>query len=127
MWLAHRTVSGGAPDCPVCHRKQPAPTVVWWLRAINTPNHHHHKHPSFLKFQFNTRASAFTFRHKSKDQSLSKSPKSFQPPSDLRECLSVFFVLLLLGSLSSFLILVPKRLVIKARDTKCVVVLAGSK
>jgi hypothetical protein len=19
MWLAHRTVSGGAPDCPVCH------------------------------------------------------------------------------------------------------------
>jgi hypothetical protein len=38
----------------------------------------------------------------------------------------VFFALLLLGSLSSFLILVPKRLVIKARDTKCVVVLAGS-
>jgi hypothetical protein len=30
-------------------------------------------------------------------------------------------------SLPSFLILVPKRLVIKARDTKCVVVLAGSK
>jgi hypothetical protein len=45
----------------------------------------------------------------------------------LRECLFVFFALLLLGSLSSFLILVPKRLVIKARDTKCVVVLAGSK
>jgi hypothetical protein len=52
---------------------------------------------------------------------------SFQPPSDLRECLLVFFVLLLLGSLSSFLILGPKRLVIKARDTKYVVVLAGSK
>jgi hypothetical protein len=32
-WLAHRTVSGGAPD----HRQQPAPTVNWWLRAINTP------------------------------------------------------------------------------------------
>jgi hypothetical protein len=46
---------------------------------------------------------------------------------DLRECLFVFFALLLLGSLSSFLILVPKKLVIKARDTKCVVVLAGSK
>jgi hypothetical protein len=41
--------------------------------------------------------------------------------------LFVFFALLLLGSLSSFLIIVPKRLVIKARDTKYVVVLAGSK
>jgi hypothetical protein len=62
------------------------------------PNHHNSKHPSFLKFPFNTRASAFTPRHKSKDQSLSKSPKSFQPPSDLRECLFVFFAFLLLGS-----------------------------
>jgi hypothetical protein len=45
----------------------------------------------------------------------------------LRECLFVFFALLLLGSLSSFLILVPKCFVSKARDTNCVVVLAGSK
>jgi hypothetical protein len=29
-WLAHRTV-----QC--AHRQQPAPTVNWWLRAINTP------------------------------------------------------------------------------------------
>jgi hypothetical protein len=66
-WLAHRTIR-------CAHRQQPAPTVVWWLRAINTPNHHHHhKHPSFLSFSFNTRASAFTHRHNSKDQSLSKS------------------------------------------------------
>jgi hypothetical protein len=35
-WLAHRTVSGGAP-VRCAHRQQPAPTVVWWLRAINTP------------------------------------------------------------------------------------------
>jgi hypothetical protein len=33
----------------------------------------------------------------------------------------------LLGSLSSFLILVPKCFVNKARDINCVVVLAGSK
>jgi hypothetical protein len=119
--VAHRTVR-------CAHRQQPSPTACWWLRAINTPpNHHKSKHPSLLKFSFNTRAGAFTPRHKSKDQSLSKPLKSFQPPSDLRECLFVFFVLLLLGSLSSFLILVPKILVIKARDTKCVVVLVGSK
>jgi hypothetical protein len=121
-------------QCPVAHqtvwcahRQQPSPTACWWLRAINTPNHHNSKHPSLLKFSFNTRASIFTPRHKSKDQSLSKSPKSFQPPRDLRECLFVFFALLLFGSLPFFLILVPKRLVIKARDTKCVVVLAWSK
>jgi hypothetical protein len=47
------------------------------LRAINTPNHHNSKHPSLLKFSFNTRASAFTPRHKSKDQSLSKSQIHF--------------------------------------------------
>jgi hypothetical protein len=29
-WLAHRTVR-------CAHRQQPSPTVVWWLRAINTP------------------------------------------------------------------------------------------
>jgi hypothetical protein len=100
-WLAHRTVR-------CTHRQQPPLTTCWWLRAINTPNHHHLKHPSFLSFSFNTRASAFNRRHKSKYQSLSKCQNSFQPPSDLRECLFVFFVLLLLGSLSSFLILVPK-------------------
>jgi hypothetical protein len=100
-WLAHRTVR-------CAHRQQPAPTVVWWLRAINTPNHHHSKHPSFPRFSFNTRASAFTPRHKSKESKPLQVPNSLQPLSDLRERLFVFFVLLLLGSLSSFLILVPK-------------------
>jgi hypothetical protein len=65
-WLAHRTVW-------CAHRQQPAPMVVWWLRAINTPNHHHPKHPRFLSITFNTRALAFTPTHNSKDQSLSKS------------------------------------------------------
>jgi hypothetical protein len=130
-WVTWRRIG----QCPVvhwtvrcAHRQLPSPMACWWLRAINTPpDHHNSKHPSLLKFSFSTRASAFTPRHKSKDQSLSKSLKSFQPPSDLRECLFVFFVLLLLRSLSSFLILVPKRLIIKARNTKCAVVLVGSK
>jgi hypothetical protein len=74
-WLAHRTV-----QC--AHRQQPSPTVVWWLRAINTPNHHHFKHPSFLRFSFNTRASAFTLRHNSKESKPLQVPNSFQPPSD---------------------------------------------
>jgi hypothetical protein len=60
-WLAHRTVR-------CAHRQQPAPTAMWWLRAKNTPNHHHSKHLGFLRFSFNTRASAFTPTHICKDQ-----------------------------------------------------------
>jgi hypothetical protein len=31
-WLAHRTVSGGAPDCPVCHATEASTRrLVWWL------------------------------------------------------------------------------------------------
>jgi hypothetical protein len=52
-WLAHRTVR-------CAHRQQPAPMVVWWLRDINTSNHHHSKHPSILNSAFNTRAIHFT-------------------------------------------------------------------
>jgi hypothetical protein len=118
--MAHRTV-----QC--AHRQQPPPMTCWWLRAINTPNHHHSKHPSFPRFSFNTRVSAFTPRHKSKESKPLQVPNPLQPLSDLRESLFVFFMLLLLGSLSSFLILVPKWIITKARDTKCVVVLVGSK
>jgi hypothetical protein len=53
-WLAHRTVSGGAPDCLVAHRtvrcairQKPSPTTILVVGAINTPNHHTSMHPSF--------------------------------------------------------------------------------
>jgi ribosomal protein L40E len=39
-WLAHRTVR-----CTI--RQQPPPTVLLVVGAINTPNHHTSKHPSF--------------------------------------------------------------------------------
>jgi hypothetical protein len=78
-WLAHRTVR-------CAHRHQPPPTACWWLRAINTPpNHHHSKHPSFLRFSFNTRASAFTPRHRSKESKPFQVPNPLQPLSDLRK------------------------------------------
>jgi hypothetical protein len=32
MWLAHRTVSGGAPDCPMRHATAASTKqLVWWL------------------------------------------------------------------------------------------------
>jgi hypothetical protein len=51
-WLAHRTVSGGAPDCPVCHTtealtnghfggwgyKYPPTTTLQCIQAFTTPH-----------------------------------------------------------------------------------------
>jgi hypothetical protein len=65
MWW--RTGLSGAPIAAASQR------LPWWLRAINTPNHHNSKHPSFMKFTFNTRALAFTPRHNTRDQILSES------------------------------------------------------
>jgi hypothetical protein len=45
-WLAHRIVSGGAPDCPVRHTTVAFPTAILVVGAINTPNHHTSMHPS---------------------------------------------------------------------------------
>jgi hypothetical protein len=46
--------------------------------AINTPNHHHFKYPSFQHIAFNTRALDFTLRHK---QEIKSSPKSKTTPN----------------------------------------------
>jgi hypothetical protein len=54
--VAHRTV-----QC--AHRQQTSPTAVLVVEAINTPNHHHSRHPSFSDISLNTRASAFNTRH----------------------------------------------------------------
>jgi hypothetical protein len=90
-WVTWRRT--GQPTVPVrcAHRQQPPQRLLWWLGAINTPNHHNSKHPSFQKFPFNTRALAFTPRHNSKDQSLSKSRISSPTISDLWERDFVFF------------------------------------
>jgi hypothetical protein len=55
-WMAHRTVR-------CAHRQQPSPTASLVVGAINTPNHHISRHPSFSANTFNTRASAFNTRH----------------------------------------------------------------
>jgi hypothetical protein len=63
-WLAHRTVSGGAPNCPV----RPSTAA--------TPNLHSN-HPSIQHSPFNIRAKCNTPRHKSKPSIRSKSPIQF--------------------------------------------------
>jgi hypothetical protein len=71
-WLAHRTVSGAPID------SSPTPTVGLVIGAINTPNHHHSRYPSFQPLTFNTRALDFTPRHK---QEIKSSPKSKITPT----------------------------------------------
>jgi hypothetical protein len=59
-WTVNSVMSGAPLDCPVCPSTATAGIVVG---AINTPNHHHSSHPSFLNSTFNTRAKAYTPRH----------------------------------------------------------------
>jgi hypothetical protein len=93
-------LSGAAPDCPVPLEDKasnghvrsnpngwvtwlapidssPTPTVVWWLRAINTPKHLHSNHPRIQHSSFNTRAKCNAPRHKSKPPIQSKSSIQF--------------------------------------------------
>jgi hypothetical protein len=88
--VAHRIVR-------CAHRQQPPQRLLWWLRAINTLNHHNSKHPRILKITFNTRALAFTPRHNSKDQNLSKSQIHLKHLVTCEREILCSFELLLLG------------------------------
>jgi hypothetical protein len=78
-WLAHQTVSGGAPDCPVRHATVASTKrLVWWL-GYKYPNHPTYKSSKFSTFQLLTRALAFNSRH---TQVIKSSPNSTQSLSD---------------------------------------------
>jgi hypothetical protein len=114
-----------APDCPVHHATdslhQTASLVVG---VINTPNHPTFKSSKFSTFQLLTRALAFNSRH---TQVIKSSPNSTKALVLSERDLLVFFRALALGLLSSFSFFAcdQNSIVIKARDTNCVVVLAG--
>jgi hypothetical protein len=71
-WLAHRTVSAGAPDCRCARRQKPSPTTILVVGAINTPNHPTFMASKFSDFKPYTRAITFNTRHKQRDQILSQ-------------------------------------------------------
>jgi hypothetical protein len=111
-------LSGGTLDCPVRPSPTASPTATKVVGGYKyPPNHHNIWHPSFLEITFNTRASAFTPRHISKDQTLSKPRIQLKHLETCERVCSCSFVLLFLGLPFFFLILVLKWLVIKARDT----------
>jgi hypothetical protein len=49
-WLAHRTVSGGAPDCPMRHATAHFQRPFLVVEAINTPTTPHSMESKFLHF-----------------------------------------------------------------------------
>jgi hypothetical protein len=71
-WLAHRTVSGGAPDCPVRHATTAfqRPHFVGW--GYKYPNHPTFNGIQVFHLQHITRAIAFNSRHNQRDQNLSQ-------------------------------------------------------
>jgi hypothetical protein len=123
-WLAHRTLSGGAPDSSTTA----SPTVELVVGS--------YKYPPTTS---TPTIQAFTTTHSIQEQyttlqDTNQSLRSNQSPpfnsSNLglvRRSSCVPLLLLLLGWLSSFSHSYSQSLVSKARDTNCVVVLARSK
>jgi hypothetical protein len=76
-WLAHRTVSDGAPDCPVRHATAAFQQPYFGGWGYKYPNH-----PTFIGIQVSTllhltRAIAFNTRHNKEIKSSSNSTQSF--------------------------------------------------
>jgi hypothetical protein len=121
-WLAHRTVSGGAPDCPVRHATAHFQRPFFGGWGYEYPNH-----PTFNGIQVSTllhltRAITFITRHKRSNPL--PTPHKALVISE-RDSLCSFELLRLDCFFFSFFLAIIS-IVIKARDTNCVVVLAGS-
>jgi hypothetical protein len=77
-WLAHRTVFGGAPDCPVRHATDSLPTTTfggWGYKYPNHPTIH-----CIQVFQLPTPYKSYSIQYKThqRDQILSQVLSSFQ-------------------------------------------------
>jgi hypothetical protein len=127
-WVTWRRT--GHPIVPVRwrtgpHRQQPSPTAIWWLRAINTPQPPPQQAP---KHSEHCRVIDSTPRHNQSNRS-TQSPQFNSSALGLVRGSLVFLCCYCLLGLAFFLfsILTLKCFVSKARDTNCVVVLAGSK
>jgi hypothetical protein len=71
-WLAHRTVSDGASDCPVRHTTEALTNGSFGGWVINTPQPPHFNASKFSGFKPHTIALDFIPRHKQRDQILSQ-------------------------------------------------------
>jgi hypothetical protein len=73
MWRAHRTVSGGAPDCPVRHATATFQRPYFGGWGYKYPNHPTFNVIQVFHLQHITRVIAFNSRH---SKEIKSSPKS---------------------------------------------------
>jgi hypothetical protein len=71
-WLAHRTESGGAPDCPVRHATAAFQRSYFGGWGYKYPNHPTFNGIQVFHLQYITRAIALNSRHNQRDQILSQ-------------------------------------------------------
>jgi hypothetical protein len=122
-WLAHQTVSGGALDCPVRHATAASQRPLCGGWGYKYPNH-----PTFIGIQVFpllhlTRASIQYKTHQKRSNPLPTPHKALVISE--RDLLCSFELLRLDCFFFSFFLAIIS-IVIKARDTNWVVVLAGS-
>jgi hypothetical protein len=80
-WLAHRTVSGGAPDCPMHHTTKASTNGQLGGWGYKYPQPPHFNAFKFSAFKPHTRALDFIQRQ-TRDQILSQVQRLFQSNSD---------------------------------------------
>jgi hypothetical protein len=118
-WLAHRTVSSGAPDCPVRHTTEALTNDhfgAWGYKYPPTTTLQ-----GIQVFSHQTSYKSSRLHSKTQTKEIKSSPKSGITPNKLvtreRDFLCSF-ELLRLDRFSSSPFFVPKIIVIKAKDTK---------
>jgi hypothetical protein len=127
MWLAHRTMSGGAPDCPMRHTTVASTNGSFGGWGYKYPQPPHFNASKFSAFKPHTRALDFIQRHKQeiKSSPMSKDHSNQIVTSERDNCVYLSSCAWIAFLLLSFF-LVSNSIVIKARDTNCVVVLVGT-
>jgi hypothetical protein len=118
-WLAHRTVSSGAPDCPVRPSTAAPPNGCFGGWVYKYPQPPPFKASKFPAYCIQYKSSRLHSKTQTRDQILSKVQNhSKHLVTCEREIFRVHLSSCRLDRFSSSSILVLKTLVIKARDTK---------
>jgi hypothetical protein len=105
-WLAHRAVSGGAPDCPVRHTTEAFTNGQLGGWGYKYPQPPHFNVSNFSAIKPHTRAIDFIPRHNQIDQILSQVRNHSKQISDYRERHLCSFELLRLDCFYSSFVLV---------------------
>jgi hypothetical protein len=82
MWLAHRTVSGGAPDSPVRPSTEAIPNDHFGGWGYKCPNHPHIQGIQVSAICIQYKSSRLHSKTQTRDQILSQRQSSFQSNSD---------------------------------------------